>query len=198
MYVVTPWPNVLYAFDLTREGYPSVEIPAGREPNAIGIACCDTSTAAPSTRRQDHLQPARRPHRGRRRRDGTRALEDTIADVGGGETTPMAPLVVEGPRDRRRLGRRVRYLRLGQGLDLDTGKIVWTARNIGPMRTCWCIPACSNRSTTRAPISGKQLAEDAWKPAALRCGAGSRTTRSSIWSTTVPAIPRPTTPSSAR
>ena len=22
MYVVTPWPNVLYAFDLTREGYP--------------------------------------------------------------------------------------------------------------------------------------------------------------------------------
>src|ERR1043165_6025938 len=22
MYVVTPWPNVLYAFDLTQEGYP--------------------------------------------------------------------------------------------------------------------------------------------------------------------------------
>src|SRR6202035_3152986 len=22
MYVVTPWPNVLYAFDLTKEGYP--------------------------------------------------------------------------------------------------------------------------------------------------------------------------------
>ena len=22
MYVVTPWPNVLYAFDLSREGYP--------------------------------------------------------------------------------------------------------------------------------------------------------------------------------
>ena len=42
MYVVTPWPNVLYAFDLTREGYPlkwkyRPEVSA----NALGVACCD-------------------------------------------------------------------------------------------------------------------------------------------------------------
>ena len=43
MYVVTPWPNVLYAFDLTKEGYPlrwkyRPEVSA----NAIGVSCCDT------------------------------------------------------------------------------------------------------------------------------------------------------------
>ena len=38
-----------------------------------------------------------------------------IADMAEGETTPMAPLVGEGPRHRRRLGRRVRHLRLAEG-----------------------------------------------------------------------------------
>ena len=42
MYVVTPYPNVLYAFDLTEEGYP---LKWKYRPNvnaaAIGMACCD-------------------------------------------------------------------------------------------------------------------------------------------------------------
>ena len=43
MYVVTPWPNVLYAFDLTKEGYPlRWKYRPDVSPNAIGISCCDT------------------------------------------------------------------------------------------------------------------------------------------------------------
>ena len=43
MYVVTPWPNVLYAFDLTKEGYPlRWKYRPAVSPNAIGIACCDS------------------------------------------------------------------------------------------------------------------------------------------------------------
>ena len=42
MYVVTPWPNVLYAFDLTQEGYPlKWKYRPDVNPNAIGVACCD-------------------------------------------------------------------------------------------------------------------------------------------------------------
>src|SRR2546426_6665237 len=42
MYVVTPYPNVLYAFDLTREGYPlKWKYRPAVDPNAVGIACCD-------------------------------------------------------------------------------------------------------------------------------------------------------------
>ena len=37
MYVVTPWPNVLYAFDLTQEGYPlKWKYRPDVSPNAIG------------------------------------------------------------------------------------------------------------------------------------------------------------------
>ena len=48
MYVVTPYPNVLYAFDLTKEGYPlrwcyRPEV----SPNAIGIACCGLVKSLP-------------------------------------------------------------------------------------------------------------------------------------------------------
>src|SRR5256712_491400 len=42
MYAVTPYPNVLYAFDLTREGYPlKWKYRPYVNPAAIGIACCD-------------------------------------------------------------------------------------------------------------------------------------------------------------
>src|SRR5256714_14712462 len=42
MYVVTPFPNVLYAFDLTKDGYPlKWKYRPYVDPSAIGIACCD-------------------------------------------------------------------------------------------------------------------------------------------------------------
>ena len=42
MYVVTPWPNVLYAFDLSKEDFPlRWKYRPDVSPKAIGIACCD-------------------------------------------------------------------------------------------------------------------------------------------------------------
>src|SRR5256885_6591245 len=42
MDVVTPYPNVLYSFDLSREGYPLKWKDRPQvDPNALGIACCD-------------------------------------------------------------------------------------------------------------------------------------------------------------
>ena len=42
LYVVTPYPNVLYAFDLTQEGYPlRWKYRPAVDANALGIACCD-------------------------------------------------------------------------------------------------------------------------------------------------------------
>src|SRR5258706_302335 len=42
MYVVTPFPDVLYAFDLTHEGYPlKWKYRPDVNPTSLGIACCD-------------------------------------------------------------------------------------------------------------------------------------------------------------
>ena len=55
MYVVTPWPNVLYAFDLEEEGYPlrwKYRPPVS--PNALGVACCDSINRGAIFRRRPH------------------------------------------------------------------------------------------------------------------------------------------------
>src|SRR5438876_5797005 len=42
MYLVTPFPDVLYAFDLRHEGYPlKGKYRAEVNPTALGLACCD-------------------------------------------------------------------------------------------------------------------------------------------------------------
>src|SRR3954471_3010938 len=49
MYVTTPFPNVTYAFDLTREGFPLKwkYRPAVNEA-AVGVACCDVVNRGPA------------------------------------------------------------------------------------------------------------------------------------------------------
>ncbi len=74
-----PTRTSLYAFDLTKEGYPApLEVPPRREPgSASAIACCDRDQPwRVLRRRQDRLQPARRAHGRRRRGDRPGAVED--------------------------------------------------------------------------------------------------------------------------
>ena len=117
MYVVTPYPNVLYAFDLTKEGYPlKWKYRPDVSPNAIGIACCDVINRGAFYADGKIVYNLLDGHTvAVDAATGQELWKTKIADVGQGETTPMAPFVVEGPRHRRRLGRRVRDLRLGQG-----------------------------------------------------------------------------------
>jgi len=134
MYVVTPWPNVLYAFDLTREGYPlkwkyRPEVSA----NALGVACCDAVNRGAFYADgkiiynlldgQTVAVDAR---------SGREQWKTQIADVGSGETTTMAPLVV---RDRVILGAAGGEFGIYgwiKGLELDSGRLLWSARNLGP------------------------------------------------------------------
>ena len=117
MYVVTPWPNVLYAFDLTKEDYPlRWKYRPDVSPKAIGIACCDvvnrgavyadgkivynlldghTVAVDTANRPRDLEDEGRGPRPGRDHRHGA---------AGG-----------EGPGAGRALGRRVRHPRLVQG-----------------------------------------------------------------------------------
>jgi len=134
MYVVTPWPNVLYAFDLTREGYPlrwkyRPEVSA----NAIGVSCCDIVNRGPfyadgkivynlldgHTVAVDALT-------------GRELWKTQVADLGEGETVTMAPLVVKDRVIVGASGGEFGIYGWIKGLDLGTGQTVWTARNLGP------------------------------------------------------------------
>jgi lanthanide-dependent methanol dehydrogenase len=63
---------------------------------------------------------------------GREVWKTTIADLSQGETTPMAPFVVKDRVIVGASGGEFGIYGWLKGLDLNTGKVVWTARNIGP------------------------------------------------------------------
>ena len=160
MYVVTPWPNVLYAFDLTQEGYPlRWKYRPFVDPQAIGMACCDIV------------------NRGAFYADGkivfnlldghTVAVDATtgreiwktkVADLSAGETTPMAPLVVKDRVIVGNAGGEMGVRGWVKGLDLATGAIVWTGYNAGSDADVLASPA------TFKPFyqKGDELALESW------------------------------------
>jgi PQQ-dependent dehydrogenase (methanol/ethanol family) len=134
MYVVTPFPNVLYAFDLTRPGYPlKWKYRPDVNPSAVGIACCDAINRGAVYAAGKIVYNLLDGHTVAVDANTGRELWKTqIADLGQGETTPMAPFVagnrvIVGPS-----GGEFGIYGWVKGLDLATGKIVWTAHNMGP------------------------------------------------------------------
>ena len=134
MYVVTPWPNVLYAFDLTQEGYPlRWKYRPDVSANAIGVSCCDTVNRGAFYADGKIVYNLLDGHTVAVEASSGRELWSTqIADVSNGETVTMAPLVV---RDRVIVGASGGEFGIYgwvKGLDLKSGRTVWTAHNIGP------------------------------------------------------------------
>jgi lanthanide-dependent methanol dehydrogenase len=134
MYVVTPWPNVLYAFDLSREGYPlKWKYRPDVSANAIGVSCCDTVNRGAFYVDGKLIYNLLDGHTvAVDARTGRELWKTQVAELGSGETTTMAPLVV---------GERVLVGAAGgefgiygfiKGLDLNSGQTVWNARNLGP------------------------------------------------------------------
>ena len=134
MYVVTPWPNVLYAFDLTEEGYPlKWKYRPDVSPNAIGLACCDVISRGAFFADGKIVYNLLDGHTVAVDAESGREVWKTrIGDLQEGETTPMAPLVVKDRVIVGASGGEFGIYGWVKGLDLQTGKVVWTARNLGP------------------------------------------------------------------
>src|SRR5260370_13066203 len=95
MYVVTPYPNVLYAFDLTQPDYPlKWKYRPDVNPNAVGIAVSDAVNRGPfyaAGKIVYNLLDGRTfaldaP-------SGTGLWKTTTPDLAQGETTPVAPFI---------------------------------------------------------------------------------------------------------
>src|SRR5262245_37335875 len=97
MYVVTPWPNVLYAFDLSKEGYPlKWKYRPAVSNNAIGVACCDVINRGATYADGKIVYNLLDGHTvAVDARNGKELWVTEIASLAEGETTPMAPYVVK-------------------------------------------------------------------------------------------------------
>lgn len=134
MYVVTPWPNVLYAFDLRTEGHPlRWKYRPDVSSNALGVACCDAVNRGAFYVDGRIVYNLLDGHTvAVDARSGRELWKTAIADLGSGETVTMAPLVV---RDRVIVGASGGEFGIYgwlKALDLETGQPAWTAHNLGP------------------------------------------------------------------
>ena len=96
------------------EGYPlKWKYRPAVSANAIGEACCDSINRGAFYADGKILYNLLDGHTvAIDARTGRELWNTQIADLASGETVTMAPLVVQRPRDRWRLGRRVRHLRV--------------------------------------------------------------------------------------
>ncbi len=134
MYVVTPYPNVLYAFDLTKDDYPlRWKYRPDVSPASVGVACCDAVNRGAVYANGLIVYNLLDGHTvGIDARTGKERWKTKVADLARGETITMAPLVV---KDRVLVGPSGGEFGIRgwlKALDLATGKVVWTARNVGP------------------------------------------------------------------
>ena len=170
MYVVTPWPNVLYAFDLRKEGYPlRWKYRPAVSPNAIGIACCDTVNRGAVFADGKIIYNLLDGHTvAVDAKTGHEMWRTQIADLALGETTPMAPLVA---KDRVIVGAAGGELGIYgwlRGLDLKTGKILWTAHNLGSDADMLV-----RADTFKPPYdSGADLGVKSWNGESWKTGGG--------------------------
>jgi len=170
MYVVTPWPNVLYAFDLSKDGYPlRWKYRPDVSANAIGVSCCDTVNRGAFYADGKVIYNLLDGHTvAVDAKSGRELWKTAIADVGSGETVTMAPLVVGNRVIVGASGGEFGIYGWVKGLDIATGQVVWTAHNMGPDRDMHAQP-----DTFRPPYDhGADLGVQSWGGEGWRTGGG--------------------------
>jgi PQQ-dependent dehydrogenase (methanol/ethanol family) len=134
LYVVTPYPNVLYAFDLTEEDYPlHFKYRPDVNPASVGVACCDAVNRGAVYADEKIVYNLLDGHTvAVHAVTGAELWKTKVAELASGETITMAPLVIG---DRVLVGPSGGEFGIYgwiKALDLSTGEVVWTARNMGP------------------------------------------------------------------
>ncbi|HKP73011.1 MAG TPA: PQQ-binding-like beta-propeller repeat protein, partial [Pyrinomonadaceae bacterium] len=169
MYVVTPFPNILYALDLTKPGAP---VKWKYEPQpasaAQGVACCDVvnrgcvfsngkvffNTLDGQTVAVDAAT-------------GKEAWRTKVGDINLGESITMAPLVAKDKVLVGNSGGEFGVRGWLTALDAASGKIAWRAYNTGPDADCLI---GANFKPFYPQDRGKDLGVSSWPGDAWKIG----------------------------
>jgi PQQ-dependent dehydrogenase (methanol/ethanol family) len=175
MYVVTPFPNYLVAYDLTKPGLPMKwKFEPHPDPTSVGKACCDVVNRGASYADGKIVYNTL---------DGATVAVDAasgklvwrtlIGNVNAGETITMAPLVVKDLVIVGNSGAELGVRGWVKALDLATGAVRWTAYNTGPdSETLMTSP---DFKPYYAKDQGKDLGVASWPPDQWQLGG------STVW-----------------
>lgn len=171
MYVVGPFPNPVFAFDLTRPGLPlKWKFEPKPESTAQGVACCDTvNRGAAYADGRLFFNTLDNQTIALDARTGRELWRVKLGNIGLGESMTMAPLVVKNKVLVGNSGGEFGVRGWLTALDAATGRIAWRAYSTGPDKDVLIGPAFKPHY---ASDRGTDLGVRTWPAEAWRVGGG--------------------------
>jgi lanthanide-dependent methanol dehydrogenase len=171
MYIVSPFPNILYALDLTQEGAPMKwKYEPDPDQAAQGVACCDVvNRGATYDNGRIYFNTLDGQTAAVDAKTGKEIWKVKIGDIKIGETITMAPLVVKGKVLVGNSGGEYGVRGWLIALDAETGRTAWKAWSTGPDKDVLIGPDFKPFYDTD---KGKDLGVETWPPQAWQQGGG--------------------------
>lgn len=170
MYVITPFPNLLYALDLTRGGARRWVYDPKPEPMSQGVACCDVVNRGGTYHAGRIYYATLDAHLvAVDARTGREVWKTKLGDINQGETITMAPIVVRGKVLVGNSGGELGVRGWIAGVDAETGALAWRAYSTGPDREVLIGEAFR---PFYAQDRGTDLGVHTWPPEKWRQGGG--------------------------
>jgi PQQ-dependent dehydrogenase (methanol/ethanol family) len=171
MYVVTPYPNYLYALDLSKPGAPAKwKFDPKPSASAQGVACCDVvNRGAAYAEGRVFINTLDNQTIAVDAASGKELWRRKLGDINLGETMTMAPLVVKGKVLVGNSGGELGVRGWLMALDAATGKTAWQAYSTGPDKDVLIGPAFK---PYYPQDGGKDLGVTSWPPDAWKIGGG--------------------------
>lgn len=171
MFVVTAYPNIIYALDLTASGAP---LKWKHEPQPLaaaqGVACCDTvNRGAAYANGRVFYNTLDGQTIALDAQTGEELWRTRLGDINIGETITMAPLVVRGKVLVGNSGGEYGVRGWIAALDAGDGSLVWRAYSTGPDAD---VLIGERFRPFYSQDRGKDLGVASWPPDASRIGGG--------------------------
>jgi PQQ-dependent dehydrogenase (methanol/ethanol family) len=169
VYIVTPYPNVLYALD-ARGGGVRFKYEPKPAAAAQGVACCDVVNRGAAYADGRIVFNTLDMHTvAVDARTGRELWKTKLGDINRGETMTMAPLIVKNKVLVGNSGGELGVRGWLTALDLQSGKIAWRAYSTGPDADVLIGPGFKPfYASDRTP----NLGVTTWPPEAWRIGGG--------------------------
>ena len=171
MYIITPWPNNLYALDLTKPGAPMKWVYQPMPtPASKGVACCDVVNRGGSYYEgKIYYNTLDGQTVAVDANSGQEVWKTHVADINKGESLTMAPIIAKGKVLVGVSGGEFGVRGWLKGLDAKSGKVAWTAYTAGPDKDVLIGPRFK---PFYSQDKGQDLGVKSWPPDAWKIGGG--------------------------
>jgi lanthanide-dependent methanol dehydrogenase len=170
MYVVTPFPNMLYALDLQNGGTLKWSYDPKAAPAAKGVACCDVvNRGAAYWNGRIYYNTLDAHTVAVDAATGKEVWKTKLGEFTNGETITMAPVVVKNKVLVGNSGGEMGVRGWLTALDAGSGKIVWRAYSTGPDNEVLIGPGFK---PFYAMDRGQNLGVTSWPPDQWKIGGG--------------------------